>query len=260
MRREEISASSRNERPGALPDAKAPALPSGLAPSEIRALLAFAETLGKGGMGDLISRAVRGIACLPAVPMYALTCEGDFWHLTYERRTTHVKDGVGPKYLAVLLANPGMEVFCPDIITAAHGNPAMRISQSNDYAADKEAIRQYKNLCELKEDLAGARKLNDLGRQDKLQDEVDLVAEHLQKLYGLRGRTRKLSSDAERARTSVTNAIRRMLTSDAVMKKLPAAHRHLDNSISRGIFMSYNPEKPIDWAISTGESQVLHAL
>ena len=190
---------------------------------------------------------------------YALDWAGDFWHLTFEGRTTHIRDGVGPRYIALLLANLGRELFCPDIITMANGNPIAKISQAEDVLADGPAIREYEGrLRDLGEELEEAKEFNDWGRQEKLQGKVDFMEGHLLKLRGLHGRTRTFSGTFDNARTSVTNAINRTLRSDAVKAKLPAAYRHLDKAISRGTFTSYDPEKPIDWVLSTEKSPLLH--
>jgi len=192
---------------------------------------------------------------------YDLEWKGDYWHLTFAGKTTHIKDGVGPKYLALLLADPMTELFCPDVIAFSRGNRALKISQSDDYAADGETIQQCENrLRELSMEIEQAKGFNDWGRQERLQGKFDRLAEHLLKLRGLGGRTRKFTGTVEKARTSVTNAINRMLASKAIKKNLPRAYRHLDNAISRGTFISYNPEEPIDWALSTEKNAVLHAL
>ena len=56
------------------------------------------------------------------------------------------------------------------------------------------------------------------------------------------------------------NAVNRLLRSDAIQKDLPEAHRHLDNALSRGTFLSYMPETRIDWGVSTEKTEPLHAM
>lgn len=196
----------------------------------------------------------------PIGSAYSFEWVGDFWHMTFNGQTTHIKDGVGPRYIAMLLANPGKEMFCPDIITLANGNPIVKISQTKDVLADDAAIRQYEErLRELVEDLVEAKEFNDWARQEKLQGKVDFLNDHILKLRGLNGQTRTFSGTFGNARTSVTNAINRTLKSNAVKVKLPEAYRHLDKAISRGTFTSYDPEKPIDWVLSMEKHPLLHA-
>ena len=205
----------------------------------------------------------QNLAALP-VPAgldYAFEWAGDFWHLTFEGQTTHVRDGVGPRYIALLLANPGKELFCPDIIAIARGNPTAKISQAKDILADDRAIGEWRgHLRELTAELDEAKEFNDWGRQEKLQAKADFLKEHLLKLRGLRGKTRTFSGSFDNARVSVANAIRRTLDREAIKENLPNAWRHLDRSISRGAFMSYDPETPIDWVLSAEKNQVLHDL
>jgi len=192
---------------------------------------------------------------------YAFEHAGDFWHLTFAGATTHIRDGVGPRYIALLLANPGKELFCPDIIAMANGNPIVKISHSRDLVADGTAMKEYEQrIRELEEELDEAKEFNDWGRQEKLERKLEDLKQEVLRLRGLCGKTRTFSGTFDNARTSVTNAINRTLRSDAVKKRLPEAYRHLDKAISRGTFMSYDPEKPIAWALSAGKSAALQAM
>jgi hypothetical protein len=197
---------------------------------------------------------------VPAGPDYAFEWAGDFWHLTFAGKTTHVKDGIGARYLALLLSNPRKSLYCPDIIAIAQGNPILKISHAKDFVADDEALQQcQRRLTELEEELAEAKEWNDVGRQEMLQQKVDDLREHLTGIRGLHGRTRTFSGGAENARTSATNAINRLINSQAIQTRLPEAYRHLDKAISRGNFMSYDPETPVDWVLSVRKSEPLHA-
>ncbi len=198
---------------------------------------------------------------IPAGPDFAFEWAGDYWHLTFEGQTTHIRDGVGPRYIALLLVNGRKELFCADMVSLASGNPIIKVSQSKDLLADEQTIAACeKHLRELETELSEAMEFNDWGRQEKLQEKVDFAREHLLRLRGLDGQVRAFSGTFDSARTSVTNAINRALNSDAVKKRLPNAYRHLDKALSRGMFMSYDPETPVDWVISVRESDPLHAL
>ena len=73
---------------------------------------------------DLLSRAVRAELSRVACPEYAFTCEGAFWHLTFNGKTTHVSNGIGSKYIALLLANPNRELL--------YGRPFFKILVRRD--------------------------------------------------------------------------------------------------------------------------------
>ena|GEM_PF-2489556 len=198
---------------------------------------------------------------VPAGPDYAFEWAGDYWHLTFAGKTTHVKDGIGARYLALLLSNPRKGLYCPDIIAIGQGNPILKISEAKDFVANDEALQQcQRRLAELDEELAEAKEWNDEGRQEMLQEKIDDLKGHLARIRGLHGRTRTFSSGAENARTSATNAINRLINSQAIQTRLPEAYHHLDKAISRGTFMSYDPETPVDWVLSVRKSEPLHAL
>jgi len=184
-------------------------------------------------------------------PEYAFEWAGDFWDLTFAGRTAHVKDGIGPRYLAMLLANPRKPLYCPDMIAVAQGNPIMKVSDLKDPVADREAFQQYeRHLADLASELEEAKDWNDLARQERLQAQIADLTERVARMRGLGGRARTFSDPAEQARVSVTKAVNRLLTSDAVAARLPEAARHLEKSISCGTFVCYDPETPVDWELS----------
>jgi len=112
-------------------------------------------------------------------------------------------------------------------------------------------MREYaRRDKELAEELEEARQFNDWGLQERLQERRDRLEEHVRRLRGLGGKARSFSGTFDSARTSVTNAINQTLKSDAVRAVLPEAYRHLDRAISRGAFLSYDPETPVSWAFS----------
>ena len=207
-----------------------------LSPEAFLALEAFVKALVVvGGVCEALSLDIHEIMRLAAGPKYAFTREGDFRRLTFEGKTTHIENGVEPKFIALLLANPGKELFCPDILALANGNPIVKTSQAKYPLADDAAIREYKRrLRELTNELEEVKEFNDWGKQETLQCRLDALKEYVLKLRGLHGKSRTFSGTFDNARTSVTNAINRTLTRDAIMKKLPEAYRPLDNSISRG--------------------------
>lgn len=107
-----------------------------------------------------------------------------------------------------------------------------------DSVLDARAKRAYREHIEsLRDELQEARSFNDLGRIEKLEHELELVARELSNAVGHSGRDRKLGSAAERARVRVTNAIR-----DAI-KKIAQDDRSagwlLQATIKTGNYCSY---------------------
>ena len=88
----------------------------------------------------------------------------------------------------------------------------------------------------------------DLVRAERAKDDLDALTDELATAYGLGGRPRSSSSDAERARKAVgwriRDAIRRI---DAVHPDLAA---HLRASLQLGTFCSYRPGSHAGWTVS----------
>jgi hypothetical protein len=92
-----------------------------------------------------------------------------------------------------------------------------------------------------------SRALNDLGRSERLEHEIDFVTQELSRAVGLGGR--RLGSIAERARVNASRAIA------AVVRKIatehPALGQHLTATVRTGIFCSYSPDPAvgIEWQV-----------
>ena len=114
-------------------------------------------------------------------------------------------------------------------------------------AQAKEAYRR--RLQELGEDLQQARDWNDPERVARLEEEIDALTDELASATGLGGRDRELPSPGERARVSVTKAIRAAIKS--IERQSPALGAHLAAAIRTGRFCSYAPpgEAPPQWRL-----------
>lgn len=142
--------------------------------------------------------------------------------------------------LARLLATPGEEVHCTDMIGTLDslGN--------HDTAIDEKARQAYaRRIRELHDEIAAAEEMNDLGRMERLSTELDQLTEHLTKALGIGQRARPLNAPTERARAVVTWRIRNAI------KKINMAHpalgNHLTHAIRTGNFCAYAPEKAQVW-------------
>jgi hypothetical protein len=108
-------------------------------------------------------------------------------------------------------------------------------------ALDPQSKMAYRRrLQELREELEEARASNDVERASGIQGEVDFLGRELAKGVGLGGRDRKSTSRAERARVSVTRAIRAALRN--ISRNSAPLGRYLDATIKTGTFCSYVPD------------------
>ncbi len=185
--------------------------------------------------------------------------EGQVWTIAYEGRTTRLHDLRGMRYIADLLAAPGREVYVLDLLTA-HAAPGSAEAGANELDGisttvpepilDARAKEEYRRrLRDLAEDLEEARSWHDAERVSKLETEVEAITDELRRSVGLGGRDRQMLSPAERARVSVTKAIKGAIRT--IEKECPAMGAHLNASVRTGRFCSYAPpgQAPPRWVL-----------
>lgn len=184
--------------------------------------------------------------------------EGEYWTIAYRADTFRLKDSKGLHYLAQLLANPGRELHALDLVVGerTYENAADRIESvvvttgSDDAGPilDARAKAEYRRrLTELEEDAEEARALGDTDRAAQANQERDFLVAELARAVGLGGRDRRASSASERARVSVTRAIRAAL--GKIHEHGPALGKHLERTIRTGTYCSYMPDPNalLDW-------------
>jgi tetratricopeptide (TPR) repeat protein len=177
----------------------------------------------------------------------SLCREADFWTWDFEGRVLRVQDSRGVSYLALLLGEPGRDRLALDL---ASGGPAPLQQDAGEGVLDAEARASYRRrIEELREDLDEAERHDDLGRTEKLRAELDTLTQELTAALGLGGRSRRLDPTQERARQSVTKAIR------TAIRKLGDEHeslgRYLSNTIRTGTVCRFDPDpgRPVNWRI-----------
>jgi tetratricopeptide (TPR) repeat protein len=190
--------------------------------------------------------------------------EGDYWTITYRETSFRLRHIRGLDYIAQLLQHPHVEFHVLDVIAraqkttppsaSAHGvilvEPNAHVSRlgSVDVLLDAKAREAYKQrLGELREELEEAHSFNDLGRADKAQREIDFISSELTRGLGLGGRTRNISSPAERARVNVVKGIKTALA--RIAEHSPPLEHYLATTIKTGLLCSYvpHPFTPISW-------------
>jgi hypothetical protein len=193
-----------------------------------------------------VARLIRALyeRCRP--PSEALfRREGEFWTVAYEGTTCRLKDVKGLRYIACLLGAPGRDVHALELVGG--GGPASEAAAPLLDGAAKEAYRR--RLEELGEDLEQARGWNDPERVARIEEEVDALTTELARAAGLGGRDRRAPSAAERARVSVTKAIRTAIR--AIDRHHPELAEHLAASVRTGRLCRYAPpgETPPRWTL-----------
>ncbi len=178
------------------------------------------------------------------VPTFRL--EGDFWKVAFEKETANLKNSVGLRHIARLLASPGRQWHCADLLAHEAGHSGSTPVGSGGEATDKVSIRTYKaRLEQIAEELTEAKMASDVHRQAELREEAEQLAKHLGSVTGLGGEPRPAADDNERARQAVTTAIRRAVGS--MEKKHRYLWAHLRKHLKQGFFCSYAPDTEVTW-------------
>jgi hypothetical protein len=191
--------------------------------------------------------------------------EGDVWAIVYAGDSFRIRDMKGLHYLSRLLAEPGREFLALDLAleqsaqqaALSGGGGELRSAARGDAGTmiDAEAKAAYQaRMRELADEVAEADALGDAERADRAREELDLLARELARAVGLGGRYRSAASASERARLSVTRAIRHALA--GIAEKSKALGEHLDLTVRTGTYCSYRPDPLLEIGWTTARSNV----
>ena len=192
-----------------------------------------------------------GVEVSPVVDRNMFRREGDYWSVIFEGRTVRVRDLKGIRYLARLLADPGRELHVIDLVAAESGHAA--VAESGHAAGlartgpgdagemlDARAKDTYRRrLAEIDDDIEQARAVDDAEREAQADTERDFLIRELSRAVGLHGRDRQAASTSERARVSVTRAVRQGIT--RLGEHHPELGEHLNQTIRTGTYCAYLP-------------------
>ena len=204
--------------------------------------------------------------------------EGEFWTLAYVGKLVRLRDAKGLGYIVHLLRNPGIEFHALDLISGtlvpveadsravylesapvapdgtAVDTAEVRIGRLGDAGEllDAQSKREYRRrIAELREDLEEATQRRDSRSAAKAEDEIEALVRELSRAVGLGGRDRRAGSASERARLSVTRAIK------TVIEKISENHAEMGEMLARtiktGTFCTYKPGSryPTKWEFGT---------
>jgi tetratricopeptide (TPR) repeat protein len=183
-----------------------------------------------------LSRRPPDLRVRPGCATLTFTPEGDTWLLTLGDASLRMKDVLGVRYAARLVADPEREIHALDLAGAGGdetGGDAGEVLDENARAAYR------RRLAELDEELREAESWNDGARVLRARTEMDLLSSELARAVGLGGRSRRTGSAAERARIAVTRRIRDMIK--RVSEQAPELGRYLENTIKTGTYCAYRP-------------------
>lgn len=184
--------------------------------------------------------------------------DGEYWTVEFGGKTVQIRDSKGMRHLARLLAEPGRELHALDLARQDAASPPLPSGSVAELSADPlagagppldaEAKAAYRRRLEdLQADVDEADAFNDPERGARARQEIEFLTDELAGAVGLGGRDRDAASSAERARISVTRAIRSSLA--RIAEQSPDLGRHFEATIRTGTFCSYNPDPrvPMSW-------------
>ena len=182
--------------------------------------------------------------------------EGDYWTVAYGGQVVRMRHAKGLGYLARLLRHPHREFHVLDLL-AGEARRASETTREDGLVAatqdagvmlDEPAKQAYRRrIAELEADIEQARRWNDLERTAHVEVELDALTRELAGALGLRGRDRRAASDSERARASVSKAVRSAVR--RLAEQHPELGRHLSLAVHTGTFCTYDPDPrvPVTW-------------
>ena len=188
--------------------------------------------------------------------------EGEYWSISFSGETVRLRDLKGLRYLARLLAEPGREFHALDVAHAANAGHAAELGSAAPGevpaydggdagpALDDQAKAAYRRrLDEIDEDIDEARRRGDDERAARATVERDFLVNELARAVGLGGRDRPVGAAAERARVSVTRAVRYALA--RIHAHHPELGAHLEHAVRTGTYLSYqpDPQAPTSWEL-----------
>jgi tetratricopeptide (TPR) repeat protein len=180
--------------------------------------------------------------------------EGEAWAIGRDA-VFRLRDAKGLGYLAVLLANPGREFHVLELAAGNAAPSSARVTSRAEASAlglqaetsatgeilDAEAKAAYRErLGELQREIDEAETMADPERAERAQAEIDAITAELSAAFGLGGRSRPQGSTAERARQSVTKAIRDALR--RIQVEDPTLGGHLAHAVRTGLYCAYDPD------------------
>ena len=168
---------------------------------------------------------------------WVLRREGKLWAIAGESREVRFRDGTGIRYLARLVARPGIEMHVLDLVASEKG--ATSLHEAGLPVLDDKARRAYRQrLQDLRADVDDAETSNDLAAE-RAEAEIHALTRELAGGIGLGGRGRTTGGSVERARVSATKAIGRAI--DQIRESAPDAGEHLHQTIRTGAYCRYQP-------------------
>ena len=144
----------------------------------------------------------------------------ELWEISFEGKSIYLPDVKGYHDIAVLMNQPHKEIHCAELM-------GIQVSVDNNaLVLDEKAKSSYKKrVQDLLSEIEEADSMNNSEKANALREEYEKLVDHLSKSLGLNGKSRKIDSPVERARSAVTwrirSAIKKIEKSTSTIRKTP---------------------------------------
>lgn len=195
------------------------------------------DQLGTPAWGDLSRRARDRL-----VAGGVFRRDGETWQLAFGAVEARLPDARGLHDIATLLGAPNQDIHVFTLL----GLPDPRLGA--DPVLDERARAEFAaRLRVLDIDIAEADATADRVRSERAVVEREALVHELRAATGLRGRKRRLGTETERARKTVSARIRDVLI--RIDRVHPTLARHLRDTIATGTTCSYHPPPGTSWQL-----------
>ena len=196
--------------------------------------------------------------------------EGEYWTVGYSGNPFRLKDTKGLGYIVHLLRHPTVEFHVLDLFGGIGGqredddsNHSVQglprgaedldkagihitgLGDAGEMLDDQAKIAYRRRLSELREVLDEAKELGNVERAEHAEAEIDALTKELSRAVGIGGRNRRAASASERARQTITKAIKSVV--ERIAHSDPQLADILSRCIKTGTFCSYQPDFQIAW-------------
>ncbi|MFP5320172.1 MAG: hypothetical protein ACLGI2_17990 [Acidimicrobiia bacterium] len=183
-----------------------------------------------------------------------LVREDRCWVVSCEGTRARLPETKGVRYLAELVAGPGIERHALDLVdrvegVGSNGVDRRKLGDAGELVDARARTAYRRRIEQLRSDIEDALDAGAVEQAEALQGELDQLVAQLAQAFGLGGRSRKASSVAERARLNVTRALR--AATARVAEELPEAGAVLDRRVRTGLYCAYEPDPadPVRWIV-----------
>jgi tetratricopeptide (TPR) repeat protein len=184
-----------------------------------------------------------------------LARDGKWWTASFDGASVRLADTKGLRYVAELVARPGVERHVLDLVDRVEGVDTDGLDRRKIGDAgpllDARARDEYRHrIEELRSDIDDALELQDFDTAERRQAELDRLVGELARAFGLGDRSRAAASTAERARLNVTRALR--AATAKLSEAMPRAGAALDRHVRTGTYCIYQPvPDDVEWIVQS---------